>query len=237
LSTALCLCACLQAQQNVQHPSAAPKTAYYVDVVALRGGVILPAPPATGSAENKAELAKLHKIEETRTPEQAARAKADESEEDIFIFKTILGSGFTPEALPITAALGAHVKNEEGVVGIELKHMFQEPRPYQTDSTLHPVCVLKTAHDSYPSGHALVGYLEAFTLAKLVPEKQSEILERADDYALNRQVCGVHYSVDTEASRRVAYAVFGYMLGTPKFQHDLAAAQAEMQAWLSSTKK
>jgi acid phosphatase (class A) len=86
--------------------------------------------------------------------------------------------------------------------------------------------------NSYPSGHALTGYLEGLTLAEMVPEKRDEILVRADDYAHNRLVCGVHHASDVEASRRVAYVVFGYMLATPRFQSDLAAAKAETRAKL-----
>jgi acid phosphatase (class A) len=113
------------------------------------------------------------------------------------------------------------------VAGGMLKQLFARPRPYQTDKTLHPVFALTDVPNSYPSGHALTGYLEAFTLAEIVPEKRNEILARADDYAHNRLVCGVHYPSDIEESRRVAYLVFGYMLATPRFQRDLAAAKAE----------
>jgi acid phosphatase (class A) len=223
-------------QKNTEEPATAAsqpaKAAYYIDPTVLNAGILLPAPPAADSAMTRADLGELHRIEEARTPEQAAKAKADEDEEDIFAFKTVFGVGFTAEALPVTAALGAHVKNEQSVVGSQLKLYYQRPRPYQTDATLHPVCATKAAHDSYPSGHALTGYLEAFTLAEIAPEKRAEILARADDYAHNRLVCGVHYPSDNEASRRVAYLVFGYMLGTPRFQRDLAAAQTEMQSKL-----
>jgi acid phosphatase (class A) len=61
----------------------------------------------------------------------------------------------------------------------------------------------------------------------MVPEKRTEILERADVYAHNRLVCGVHTASDLEASRRIAYAVFGSMMQEPRFQQDLAAARAE----------
>lgn len=132
----------------------------------------------------------------------------------------MFGPGFTAEALPVTAALGEHVKNEQGVVGSQLKSYFQRPRP-------------SPPHDSYPSGHALTGYLEAFTLVEIVPEKRAEILARADDYAHSRLLRGVHYGSDVEASRGVAYAVFGYMLATPRFQSDLGAAREEMRAKLA----
>jgi acid phosphatase (class A) len=233
LCMAIFLCPCIQGQQDSAPTSSmAPKTLktpYYIDPTMLNVGEFLPEPPSVESAANKAELAELHRIEAARTPGEIKKAKADDDEEDIFVFKTVFGTRFTPETLPLTAALGAHVKNEQSVVGNMLKRNFQRPRPYQTDNTLHPVCAVKTQHDSYPSGHSLTGYLEAFTLAELVPEKRTEILARADEYAYNRAVCGVHYLSDSEASRRVAYAVFGYMLATPKFHKDLDAAREEIR--------
>jgi acid phosphatase (class A) len=56
-------------------------------------------------------------------------AKADEDEEDMFAYKTVLGAGFNPEALPVTAELGVHVKNEQSVAGGALKAVFARPRP------------------------------------------------------------------------------------------------------------
>lgn len=212
----------------------APRAPYYIDPSMLNVRVLLMDPPAVGSTKNDAELAELHRIQDQRTPDEVARAKADDAEEDMFIFKTVFGPRFTPEILPITAELGQHVKNEQSVAGSILKHAFQRPRPYQVDGTLHPVCPTKSAHDSYPSGHSLTGYLEALTLIELVPERRDEILARADQYAYDREVCGVHYPSDTEASRRLAYAVFGYMLATPKFQRDLAEAREEIRVKLLS---
>jgi acid phosphatase (class A) len=214
-------------------PAAPTKAAYYIDPAVLDLPALIPDPPAVGSAENDAQLAELHRIERTRTPAQIAAAKSDEVNESLFLYSTVLGPSFTPAAFPLTAALGAHVLNEQSVAGGELKKLFARPRPYQTDKTLHPVCAVTDAPTSYPSGHALTGYLEGLTLAEIIPEKRTQILARADDFAHNRLVCGVHYPSDLEASRRVAYVVFGYMLATPKFQHDLAAARAETRAKLN----
>jgi acid phosphatase (class A) len=240
VSLLLSFCADANAQPGIaQTPAAAAlkpvKVAYYIDPQVLTISTLLPPPPAVDSAANKAELAELHRIEQARTPELAAKAKADEDEEDMFVFRSVFGANFTAGTLPLTAALGVHVKNEEGVIGGQLKLHFQRPRPYQSDTTLHPACGVGAKPDSYPSGHGLTGYLEAFTLAEIAPEKRAEILARADDYAHNRLVCGVHYGSDVEASRRVAYAVFGYMLATPRFQRDLAVAREEMRAKLGLT--
>ena len=76
---------------------------------------IVPAPPADGSEITKAEFAELHRIQDARTPEQVKAAQADDAEEDIFIYKTVLGAGFNAQALPLTAALSAHVHGDEPV--------------------------------------------------------------------------------------------------------------------------
>src|ERR1700684_1588092 len=121
----LSCCAAVSAQQEkvvkvattVTKPTKMP---YYIDAMVLNVGTLLLPAPAVGSAANEAELAELHRIEQTRTPDQIAQAKADEAEEDMFAFAPVFGPGFTPAALPLTAALGAHVKNEQSVVGGQL---------------------------------------------------------------------------------------------------------------------
>jgi acid phosphatase (class A) len=200
---------------------------YYIDPLPLHLNLILSPPPARDSATAAAELTELHRIEAARTPAQIAQAQADDDEEDIFLFETVLGEGFTAEALPITASLSDRVRKEESAAGGLLKKLYHRPRPYQVDSTLHPVCPLNPEPTSYPSGHSLSGYLLAFTLVQLVPEKRQQILDRVDEYVHNRLICGVHYASDIEASRRVAYAIFGAMADSPDFQRDLASAREE----------
>jgi acid phosphatase (class A) len=200
---------------------------YYIDPLALHLDLILPPPPARDTSIVAAELRDLHRIEASRTPAEITQAQADDYEEAIFIFKTALGPSFTAEALPITAALSEHVRKDESAASSPLKNVYRRPRPYQVDSTLHPVCTLNPEPNSYPSGHSLSGYLLAFTLVQVVPEKRQEIFDRADEYARNRLICGVHYASDTEASRKVAYAIFGSLAASPGFQRDLAAAREE----------
>jgi acid phosphatase (class A) len=200
---------------------------FYIDPLPLHLNLILSPPPARDSATAAAELAELHRIEARRTPAQITQAQSDDHEEDIFVFEAVMGPGFTAAALPITASLSDRVRKEESAAGGPLKKLYHRPRPYQIDSTLHPVCPVSPEPTSYPSGHSLSGYLLAFTLVQLVPEKRQQILDRADEYVHNRLICGVHYASDIEASRRIAYAVFGSMVASPDFQRDLAAAREE----------
>jgi acid phosphatase (class A) len=218
------------AEKSIKVPSA--HNAYFIDPLVIDLLSILPPPPAEDSDTTKAELADLHRIEKSRTPQQVAAAQADDKEQDIFVFKNVLGQNFTAENLPLTVALSAHIQNDESVASKPLKTSFARSRPFQFDSTLHPVCELSKEPNSYPSGHTLAGYLLAFTLVQIVPEKQAQIMQRADDYAHNRLVCGVHYASDINTSRKMAYAMFGYMLANPRFQKELAAAREETRLHL-----
>jgi|UPI00047A1406 acid phosphatase (class A) len=203
------------------------RTASFIQIDRLPLATMIPPPPSSDSETAKSELAALHRIQDGRTAEQVKAAQTDDAEEDIFLYRTVLGEGFRADLLPLTAVLSSQVHGDEPVASDGLKTLYQRPRPYQVDPTLHPVCKVTTKHNSYPSGHTLSGYLLALTLVQMVPEKSAAILARADDYAHNRLVCGVHTSSDLEASRRIAYAIFGEMLQNPQFQQELVAARAE----------
>jgi acid phosphatase (class A) len=190
---------------------------------------VLPNPPANDSAQTVSELAELHRIQDTRSPAQIAHAKSDDAEEDIFIFKNVLGKKFNRDALPLTAVFSDHVHKDEGVILNPAKMFFHRPRPYHFDATIKPVCKTNpdTTDYAYPSGHSTTGYLEALVLTMMVPEKRDAIFARADDYAHNRLVCGVHYPSDVVAGKSVAYAMIGIMMNTPRFKKEFEAAKAE----------
>ncbi|HEV2645815.1 MAG TPA: phosphatase PAP2 family protein [Acidobacteriaceae bacterium] len=103
-----------------------------------------------------------------------------------------------------------------------------KPRPFVASTQVHPVCE-KTASTSYPSGHSMVGTLEALALAQMIPERSPRILHRLDQYMQNRIVCGVHYPSDVVASRIVASSLFGLVAASPAFQKQLASARAEVR--------
>jgi acid phosphatase (class A) len=202
--------------------------AYFVAPAEIDAADMLPAPPADDSAENKAEIQQLHQIQDRRTPADVARAQADAAERDIFIFKTVLGDGFNAKALPLTAALSAHVEEDEAADLEPGKLIFARVRPYQFDKSLHPVCPATAKKDSYPSGHTMSGYLYALVLASMLPEKKDAIFARADDYAHNRLVCGVHHASDLEAGEEMAYALFAVMADDARFKAERSAAETEL---------
>jgi len=222
----LAFCAVISAQT--------PRKPIFVTPEQLNIAAILPAPPSTESPAGKADLADVHKIQEGRTPEQTAHAKEDDAEEDMFVFRSVVGEKFTAAALPATALLSAHLHNDEGIIVGPAKKFFARLRPFNLDKTVKPVCkVNDNVNDyGYPSGHGTTGYLEALALIQMIPEKRDAILARADDYAFSRAVCGVHYRSDGQASKLTAYSMMALMMNNPQLQKELAAAKEETRRLL-----
>lgn len=208
--------------------------ASFVPAAHTQGQLLLASPASASSDVAARELAELHHLETARTNDQVARAMADDKDETIFLFRDVFGSAFTPQALPLTARLSEHVGQDESANTAPLKRGFARVRPYNADKSLRPICKTKTKDDSYPSGHATAGYLEALTLIELAPEKRDAILARAQDYANNRLVCGVHYRSDIEASKVLAYAIHATMRDNPQYQLEVAAARRELRALLDA---
>lgn len=171
-------------------------------------------------------------MQSSRTSAQIKAAQRDDREESIFAIGSVLGPRFVASSLPLTATLSQHLREESAVVNPPLKLAFNRPRPFVADATVIPVCA-RAATNSYPSGHTMVGYLEAFALTQMLPEKTDLILQRAHEYAHNRVICGVHYPSDLEASRIIAAALFGALAVSPRFKEELAAAKAEVRKQLA----
>jgi acid phosphatase (class A) len=190
---------------------------------------MLPSPPAAGSAAEKDELAILISIQDHRSASAVTRAQNDAVTRNIFLFATLFGPDFNAKSLPATAALSAVVEAAEKSDIEPVKFVFMRLRPFAIDKDLHPVCPVKKSDDSYPSGHTMSGYLEALTLASILPEKKDEILARASEFAMNRLVCGVHHPSDIAAGKLLAYALFPILEQDPKFQAARHAAQAELR--------
>jgi acid phosphatase (class A) len=226
---ALALPASLAAQEA---PAAkAPKQFTYLRAEDFPAVGILPAPPARGSEVEKLELAYLHSLIADASPQRLEQARWDDGHEDPAIFDQAVGTDL--EKLPATWALLRAVQNDAALAATGAKAHFARMRPWGVDPTL-PNCDAgkgKQPTNSYPSGHATLGYSVGLTLATLMPARAKTILDRARDYALSREICGVHFPSDTEASHVIASIAVARILQNPAAAPRLAAARAELAAF------
>lgn len=231
-TTAIAVLACLALPGAVS--AQAPAAARQFQVIkpgTLSVAAQLPAPPARGSQEEKLELQYLHALVASTSAARMEQARADDAHEDPSIFDDVVGTSL--KNLPATWALLETVQNEIEVAADDAKEHFARTRPWGVDPTL-PNCDAgkgKKPTRSYPSGHSLLGYSSGLVLAQLMPGKAPEILAKARDYALSREICGVHFPSDTEASHVLGSIVAERVLDTPAIAAKASAARAELAAF------
>ena len=204
----------------------------YLDGVTTDYVAMFEAPPARDSPATRVELDELLGLQHTRSDADVAAARADRKTE-VQRFYGALGfaEGAEPD-LPLLRALAETVEDDTRPYVRAAKEKFRRLRPYEIESRLHP-CIDNVRGDlSYPSGHASYGYTMAYLLRELVPERGDALIARADDFARQRMVCGVHFRSDIEAGRQGAQWLIFALDSSPEFRADVDAARAELRAAL-----
>ena len=190
------------------------------------------APPARDAPATRAELDELLALQAARTAADVAAARADRKTE-IQRFYGALGfpAGADPD-LPLLRALAARVEDDTRPYVRAAKEKFRRLRPYEIEPRLEP-CIANVRGDlSYPSGHANYGYVMAYLLREMVPEREHELIARADEFARQRMVCGVHFRSDLEAGRKGALWLIAAFNGDHAYREDWNAARTELRGAL-----
>lgn len=204
----------------------------YLDQAIVPDGVaILPPPPAPGSIAARSDRDIYKATRRLKGSPRWATAAQDVENAPLDRFACAIGMALTP----ITAPAVAHLLDRAGtgdLVGRVKKH-YQNPRPYLADNG--PICQPRTAsldgNGDYPSGHAANGWLEGLILARLFPERATQILTRARQYGESRFVCGAHSRSAVEAGWLAGSAMFATLMGASKsFQSDLKRASNEINS-------
>ena len=150
----------------------------------------------------------------------------------IYRFADTLGQSFSAERLPKLDAFFKRVFNDSRMLVLTSKDVWDRPRPYVVSTQVETVGASPNAPGSYPSGHAIFGYLSAILLANMVPEKAAALYARGDQYGANRVIAGVHFPSDLEAGRMAATAIAAGLMQNPQFQSEFEGAKAELRQTL-----
>jgi len=211
--------------------AAAP--APYFDTTTLDLTRVLPSPSSNQSAATRADLDEMLAVQRNRSDAQSKRAVAD-AEATIYRFADALGNprGFTANNLPKTEAMFARIIRVHMLLVGAAKKSFGRPRPFLLEPKLNPL-LEKPTDGAYPSGHSTYARWAALILGDMVPEKRTELISRANEYAYNRVVAGVHYPTDIEAGKLAGTAIVSVLYAVPDFRRDLAAATVELRQALN----
>lgn len=194
---------------------------------------ILPPPPAEGSAALAADQ-DLYKV--AGRLKDTPRWKLAHDDADLRFpraaqhFSCTLNIPISAEATPHLNMLLRRIRMDASRANDTPKAKYKRPRPYMV--TKEPSCTPNETQrpDSYPSGHASIGWAWALALAEIVPDRADAILARGYEYGQSRVICRVHWQSDVEAGRVVGAASISRLHSDPVFLAQMAEAKREIAA-------
>jgi acid phosphatase (class A) len=202
--------------------------------------------PANSSDETRAELDYLLSLQNSRTKEQIDRAEYiadigswfnilnpadanyDENKKELFYIADTIGSWYNYKKFPATTALLLNCIQDIRVTEFRLKWHFKRARPYHLEPKLQPLTRINSP--SFASGHTLWSFTEAYIFSEIIPEKRELFLQRADEVRWSRELLGIHYPSDNEASRIIGWYLMKYWYNNPQFVKDLNKAKEEWKS-------
>jgi acid phosphatase (class A) len=195
------------------------------DVVPLLELVVPPTAP--DSVATKAELDDVVKIMAAASDDRKKLAIADDEEN---LVQFLAGTSVKVDAakIPLTIALIQRVIDTEDEVTTPAKKGFDRKRPPLVDERIKPLIKLSKS-GAYPSGHTTNGTATAIVVAKMLPEKRAELMQRAKDYAWSRMIVGVHYPTDLEAGYASGALLAQAVMQNADFQKEFEPAKAELR--------
>jgi acid phosphatase (class A) len=193
---------------------------------------LLPKPPAEGSAEAAADLARykaLARLEGGARWQQATKDAELRFPAAAAFFSCALDMPISREATPHLNMLLRRIRMDASRANDKPKAHYQRARPYQ--ATKETSCEAQGRKpDSYPSGHASIGWAWALALAELAPDRADRVLARGYAYGESRAVCRMHWRSDLDAGRIVGAATIARLHADPVFVAQMAEARREVAA-------
>lgn len=201
--------------------------------------------PANSSDQVRKELDYLLDLQNKRTPEQVTRVEFlgnigywpsvnmvpshqayEQNLKDLFFEgRELLGEEVNANNFPKISKLLQGIMQDMRIMEFTIKYKQLRARPYHLDSSLKPLA--RIGSPSFASGHTLWAFIQAFTWSEIIPEKQKDFIALAEEIRRSREILGIHYPSDNEASRQVAYRMMQRYFKNESFVKDFNAAVAE----------
>lgn len=204
--------------------------------------------PANSSDQVRKELDYLLDLQDKRTPEQVTRVEFlgnigywpsvnmvpshqsyEQNLKDLFFEgRELMGEEINAKNFPKISKLLQGVMQDMRIMEFTIKYKQLRARPYHLESSLKPLA--RIGSPSFASGHTLWAFIQAFTWSEIIPEKQNDFIALAEEIRRSREILGIHYPSDNEASRQVAYKMIQSYFRKEAFLKDYKEAVAEWKA-------
>jgi acid phosphatase (class A) len=197
---------------------------------------LLPPPPAAGSAAQAYDEEVSRKALALRGTPRWALANEDANimfPQAAGTFSCALNAPITEQDTPHLYVLLRRALSDAALSTYPAKNHYQRTRPFMVNK--EPICPTDEGkpyikNDSYPSGHAAIGWAWALILSEIFPEQADAILARGRTFGESRMICNVHWQSDVIEGRFMGAAIVARLHADPTFRTDLEAAKAELAA-------
>ena len=164
--------------------------------------ITLPSPPT----DDKAEIVKLKKMMNARTPEDEQSVKDHDEvpfyaikvycEKNKLIFHKDEFNGIIEQSIPII---------------LHFKDRFDRKRPKDVDDSIETLNSKTNKTPSYPSGHSAQSMLVAKYVIGKFPKHEKGLLEAAKECGIGRVLAGFHYLSDHVAGNLLGEKMYSIM--------------------------
>lgn len=178
------------------------------DLVSIDWRNVLPEPPENNSQITRKEIQEVSDLCKKRTDRQEELVRVVDKDIRVMFERLLKDNNLSYPAEKIKKLYDTVVFP----VIMNLKWQYNRPRPYQlapkfgveidyirTDTINTP---------SYPSGHTAYATIIASVLSDMYPEFSSEFYELANTAGKAREIQGVHYESDNDASMVIVSALW-----------------------------
>ena len=174
--------------------------------------------PKLGSPASLKDFAELYYWQKFRTQDQCDQAQKEVPVNLESFFGGPDGILTDAEIKKLRTFFYKHVIRGGGHSTVA-KWLYRRPRPYEVRKDLVP-CIDKSNSFAYPSGHTTVARVLALMLSQKFPDREKELMERADEIAKNRIIGGVHHPSDIVAGKKLADKVVENIQNSPMIMQE-----------------
>lgn len=165
--------------------------------------------PTNDSDVTRKDLEKLVEMSQSATEQDVAFSKFVDDEKNISrLFIDFLSKNGYEESLE------EYYRVDDKTLSLlfYLKDVINRPRPYQLAQhyriPLYPLIRTDAMTASYPSGHALVGFVMSKYYSRKYPHLSDSLKSLGEKVAKSREIVAIHYPSDTEVSRLISEIIF-----------------------------
>lgn len=179
--------------------------------------------PPTDLKTRAAEIAQLLDYADKTRPSRLSEIIAQANDFTPYFSDLLMIGPISHPATWVLVAVGIQVGQ---LVAMHFKYKYSRARPVQLYPALTPA-ILTPSHPSYPNAHALQSRLIAECITLACDGLREPLVALADRIGLNREVAGVHFPSDREASLKLVPQILAQLRCCKRFEEVLDVARNE----------